>query len=227
MDFLIKNDMNSKWYPMVAILLGTGMRVGEVTGLRWCDVDFEDNYIDINHTLVYYAAGKGRSEYAINDTKTPASKRKIPMTNMVRDAFLQEKMYQEAIGVSCNVEIDGYRNFVFVNRFGGVYNQCTINRVLKRIIRDCNDAEFLKSEHPKVLLPNFSAHTFRHTFATNLVSAGVPPRMAMDLLGHSTIETTMDIYSHVTEEMRGDFLKKYEHFFSLNDDENMNFESLR
>ena len=90
-----------------------------------------------------------------------------------------------------------------------------MNKVIKRIIRDCNDEEFLKADSPEVLLPNFSAHIFRHTFASNLVSAGVDVRMAMDLLGHSSIETTMNIYAHVTEEMREDFLEKYEQMYEV------------
>ena len=42
------------WYPVFAVMLGTGLRVGEVTGLRWCDIDLEDGIIDVNHTLFYY-----------------------------------------------------------------------------------------------------------------------------------------------------------------------------
>ena len=74
-----------------------------------------------------------------------------------------------------------------------------------------------KNYNPKVLLPNFSAHIFRHTFASNLVSAGVDARTAMDLLGHSSIETTMNIYVHVTGEMRENFLEKHEHMYEVLD----------
>lgn len=116
-EFLSKNDFNSRWYPITVILLGTGMRVGEATGLRWCDVDFENNWIDANHTLIY-GRGKGECAFAVNDTKTPASKRLIPMTEQVKMAFLKEKQIQEEMSVVCEVEVDGYTDFVFVNRFG-------------------------------------------------------------------------------------------------------------
>ena len=202
LSFLSENTPNARWYPITAVLLGTGMRVGEATGLRWCDIDFEENMIDVNHTLVYYSNGNHKCKFAINDTKTPASKRLIPMTKSVREAFLMEKEMQEQLDVVCSATIDGYTDFVFLNRFGGLHTQGTLNKVYKRIIRDCNDAEFLKSENPSILLPNFSSHTLRHTFATRLCESGMNMKLIQDILGHSDISTTMDIYAHVTGDMK-------------------------
>ena len=54
LTFLKNSQMYSHWYPIFAVMMGTGLRVGEVTGLRWCDIDLDDGIIDINHTLVYY-----------------------------------------------------------------------------------------------------------------------------------------------------------------------------
>ena len=202
LSFLSENTPNARWYPITTVLLGTGMRVGEATGLRWCDIDFEENMIDVNHTLVYYSNGNHKCKFAINDTKTPASKRLIPMTKSVREAFLMEKEMQEQLDVVCSATIDGYTDFVFLNRFGGLHTQGTLNKVYKRIIRDCNDAEFLKSENPSVLLPNFSSHTLRHTFATRLCESGMNMKLIQNILGHSDISTTVDIYSHVTRDLR-------------------------
>ena len=187
----------------------------EVTGLRWCDVDFEKGLIDVNHTLVYYAKDRQESSFAINDTKTPASKRLIPMTEGVKEALRLEKEMQNILGVSCDVEINGYTDFVFLNRFGGLQHQGTLNRVYKRIIRDCNDAAFLESENPEVLLPNFSCHNFRHTFATRLCESGANIKAIQGILGHSDITTTMDIYTDVTQEMRDDALEVFEKYIRV------------
>ena len=64
------------------------------------------------------------------------------MTEGVKEALRLEKEMQNILGVSCDVEINGYTDFVFLNRFGGLQHQGTLNRVYKRIIRDCNDAAY-------------------------------------------------------------------------------------
>lgn len=111
-------------------MLGTGMRVGEIVGLRWCDINFEENLISVNHTLVYYSKGDNNDcSYAVNTPKTKAGERTIPMLESVKEAFLKEKSYQDEVGISCSVEIDGYTDFIFVNRFGNVQNQGTLNTV--------------------------------------------------------------------------------------------------
>ena len=57
LDYLKRMPQYRHWYPVFAVMVGTGLRVGETTGLRWCDIDFEEGMIDVNHTLVYYQHG--------------------------------------------------------------------------------------------------------------------------------------------------------------------------
>ncbi len=105
----------------------------------------------------------------------------------------------------CDATIDGYTDFAFVNRFGEVHNQNTqntLNKALKRIIRDCNDAQFEKSESPGVLLPNFSCHSLRHMFTTGMVEEGVNVKVIQNALGYQDIATTMNIYADVTKELK-------------------------
>lgn len=213
MEFLSKeNSQYYHWLPIFTVMLGTGMRVGEITGLRWNDIDLKSGIIDVNHTLVYY---KHRDEngcyFDIHSPKTKAGVRQIPMTEEVKNAFLLEKRMQDLAGIQSKVTIDGYHNFIFVNRFGNVQNQGTLNRALRRIIRDCNDEQLLKKKNP-VLLPNFSCHSLRHTFTTRLVEAGVNIKVIQNLCGHSRSDVTLDIYTTVTKELKqnefDDFQKK-------------------
>ena len=213
--YLSKQGQYHRWYPIFIIMLWTGMRVGEVTGLRWCDIDLEDDTISVNHTLVYY--DKRNDEcctFAINTPKTAAGKRIIPMLPKVKEAFLMEKQYQEECGLESRAVVDGYRDFIFINRFGNVQHQGTLNKALTRIVRDCN-FEILDKPHKKdaVILPKFSNHSLRHTFTTRMCEAGVNLKVMQEILGHADAETTMDIYAEATKELKKSELDSFAEFF--------------
>lgn len=190
------------WYPIFAVMVGTGMRVGEICGLRWEDVDVENGIIDVNHTLVYYNHAVNGCYFNIHTPKTKAGKRQIPMLDEVKEAFRMEKAYQEFNNIKCNVSVDGFTNFIFVNRFGNLQHQGTLNKALRRIIRDCNEMQFTKGKKNPVLLPNFSCHSLRHTFTTRLVEAGVNIKVIQELCGHTRSDVTLDIYTTVTKELK-------------------------
>ena len=206
LDYLQRNHTYSHWYPIIAVMVGTGLRVGEVTGLRWCDIDLDEGTIDVNHTLVYYdhrnSEGKKGCYFNINTPKTKAGVRQVPMLDFVKEAFIQERDYQRANDIQCLVTIDGYTDFIFVNRFGNTQHQGTLNKAIRRIIRDCNDEVLLKEEDDPVLLPHFSCHSLRHTFTTRMCEAGVNVKVIQDALGHADISTTLNIYADVTKELK-------------------------
>lgn len=202
LDFLRRNHQYNHWYPIFAVMVGTGLRVGEVTGLRWCDIDLEENLIDVNHTLVYYNHAENGCYFNINTPKTKAGVRNVPMLEFVKQAFIEERKYQMANGIRCSVKIDGYTDFIFVNRFGAAQHQGTLNKALRRIIRDCNDEVLERNEENPVLLPRFSCHSLRHTFTTRMCEAGVNIKVIQDALGHSDISTTLNIYADVTKELK-------------------------
>ena len=206
LNYLRNNETYSHWYPIFAVMLGTGMRVGEITGLRWCDIDLDNGVIDINHTLVYYChrheVELNGCYFNINTPKTKASNRKIPMIESVKEAFLMEKANQEKSGIKCSAVIDGYSDFIFVNRNGKTQHQGTLNKAIRRIIRDCNDEVLLNDENATVLLPHFSCHSLRHTFSTRMCEAGINVKVIQDTLGHQDISTTMNIYTDATKEMK-------------------------
>lgn len=213
--YLSKQGQYHRWYPIFIIMLWTGMRVGEVTGLRWCDIDLEDDTISVNHTLVYYdKRNDERCTFAINTPKTAAGERIIPMLPKVKEAFLMEKQYQEECGLESRAVVDGYRDFIFINRFGNVQHQGTLNKALSRIVRDCN-FEILDKPHKKdtVILPKFSNHSLRHTFTTRMCEAGVNLKVMQEILGHADAETTMDIYAEATKELKKSEMDSFAEFF--------------
>ena len=216
--FLRKKGQYHRWYPVFTVMLWTGMRVGEITGLRWCDIDLEEGSINVNHTLVYFdKRAEERCTFAINTTKTKAGERSIPMLPKVKEAFLMEKEYQRECGVKSESIVDGYQDFIFVNRFGNVQHQGTLNKALRRIIRDCNFEILDKSnQEDAIILPKFSNHSLRHTFTTRMCEAGVNIKAMQEILGHADAETTMDIYAEATKELKKSELINFEEFFARN-----------
>jgi len=214
-SFLIKEGQYHRWYPIFTVMMWTGMRVGEVTGLRWCDVDFENEMISVNHTLVHFSKGKTQGcVYAINTPKTKAGSRTIPMMKKVKEAFLMEKDYQEECGLTCNAVVDGYSDFIFINRFGDVQNQGTLNKALRRIIRDCNFEVLDKGEKNATTLPKFSNHSLRHTFSTRMCEKGINVKAMQDILGHADAETTLQIYTDATKEFKVQQMIKLDECFN-------------
>lgn len=212
--FLSKQGQYHRWYPIFTVMMWTGMRVGEITGLRWCDVDFEAETISVNHTLVYFdKGGSERCGFAVNTPKTTAGERTIPMLPKVKEALLMEREYQQELDLKCEAVVDGYTDFIFINRFGGVQHQGTLNKALRRIIRDCNYEVLDKNEKNPVTLPRFSNHSLRHTFTTRMCEAGVNIKAMQDILGHADAETTLQIYAEATKHLKKSEMINFEEYF--------------
>ncbi len=218
-QFLSENKQYHRWYPIFVIMVWTGMRVGEITGLRWCDIDMDNETISVNHTLVYFdRGGVERCGFSVNTPKTKAGERTIPMLPKVKNAFLMEKEYQKECGLKCKAVVDGYTDFIFINRFGGVQHQGTLNKALRRIIRDCN-YEVIDSERKNaVTLPRFSNHSLRHTFTTRMCEAGVNIKAMQDILGHADAETTLQIYADATKDLKKAEMINFEEYFNAQKD---------
>lgn len=216
LNFLKKSNMYQHWYPIFALMVGTGLRVGEATGLRWNDIDFKNNTISVNHTLIYYNHAKGGCYFGVNTPKTKAGERTVPMIESVREAILQEKEYQREAGIKCTARVDGFTDFIFVNRFGNTQHQGTLNKALRRIIRDCNQEIFdkAKDKDNAILLPNFSCHTLRHTFTTRLCESGINIKVIQSVLGHSDVSTTLDIYADVTKDLKKAEMQTFDDFMN-------------
>lgn len=96
LDFLQSSPTYQHWYPVFAVMLGTGMRVSEIAGLRWEDIDLDKEIISVNHTLVYYKHAINGCYQNIHSPKSAAGNRIIAMQKTVKEAFIMERDYQNA-----------------------------------------------------------------------------------------------------------------------------------
>ena len=211
-DFVANSETYNHWLPLLTVFLGTGCRVGEIIGLTWDDCDFAEGIISINHNLIYRQQDDGKCEMHITTPKTESGKRIVPMFEAVRKALLQEKKQQMKQGFNSTI-IDGYSGFIFTNRCGYVHNPQTINRAIKRMYTACNEQEVeqAKKEHRQpVLIPHFSVHNLRHTFCTRFCENETDLKIIQEIMGHSDITTTMNIYNEATKERKQESFARLE-----------------
>lgn len=201
----VRNDHRYEgWKPVLTVLLGTGMRIGECLGLRWEDLDFEKRTISVNHNLVHRKIDESGLNVHINSPKTISGIRTIPMIREVYDAFLDEYQIQKITGF-CTQEIDGYSGFIFNSAVGTVTLPTDVNRAIHRIVEDYNNEETTNARKERgeaVLLPHFSAHSLRHTFCTRFCENESNLKVIQSIMGHADITTTMDIYAEATAEKK-------------------------
>lgn len=203
--FLKSKPLYYAWSILFAVLLGTGCRIAEFVGLRWCDIDWENNTISINHNLVYRKHTDGKCYFSVTTPKTSAGCRTIPMMKGVRRALEDEKIRQQELGVRCTTVIDGYTDFVFFNRFGQPHNPAAINREIDRLVLAYNAQEMEKAAEENrtpVILPDFSCHQLRHTFCTRYCEIEPNIKVIQEVMGHKDIKTTMEIYAEAQKELK-------------------------
>lgn len=198
MEFAKNSNYYNVYVPMLTIMLGTGMRCGELVGLTWDDVDMEKKEININHQLVYKNYGDG-CKFHIHSPKTDSGIRIIPMSQKVYEAFMEQKRLNILLGKNENVKVENYTGFVFVTRNDRPFIPTSVNKVLYKIVNAHNRMEHIQEEEK---LPSISAHTMRHTFCTRMSENGMDIKVLQYLMGHSNINITMQIYNHVTDIQR-------------------------
>lgn len=209
--FLRDNREYEGWLPIITVLLGTGMRIGECLGLTWNDLDFDNRIINVNHSFSDRPDEEGNCRKRITSTKSNAGTRTIPMIEEVFDAFLQEYEYQKILGF-CKEEIDGYSGFVF-STAGNVYLPASVNHAIHRCVKEYNRREEEKAveeDREAFFLPDFSAHVLRHTFCTRLCENETNLKVIQSIMGHADISTTMDIYADATKEKKQEVMNNLE-----------------
>jgi len=210
-DYVYHSKKYEKMANLFTVLLGTGMRIGEALGLRWCDCDFGEGVIHVTHALLYKQGEDGRYRYRITAPKTEAGYRDIPMFTEVEMALRRE--HDKKRPKRREFVVDGYKGFVFLNSNGQVYTQAFIYDTIQRITASYNaeeNARALEEDRKPNLLPKMSAHILRHTYCTRMCEQNTNMKVLQDVMGHRSIRTTMEVYTKAMHD------KKMEEFRAIN-----------
>ncbi len=199
LDFIKNSDRYCRHYPMIVFDLSTALRVGELTGLRWSDVDLKENVVHVRRQLIYKNFGNGY-KFHIQDLKTQAGRWDIPLTDTARKSLVKQKELNLLLGIKQEKGINGITDFIFLSSLGNPYSPNAINGILDNITKAYNNMEETRSrnEHREAeALPHISAHILRHTACTRLAESGLEPKVLQYIMGHTSISVTMDVYTHL------------------------------
>ena len=197
-DFLIKQDIKNTPYKNVFLIqMFTGMRIGEVLALKVTDIDLAHNIINVEHTISVDAEEKT----IMKDTpKSFNGMREIPLTIYLKPYIIEQMNI---------AKINNHKeNLLFVNRNGGYVDHRIANRILKKILIN----EFN--------IKDISTHSLRHTFGTRCAECDIKEVAIQRIMGHSSINATLDNYVDVSEKLKESELEKVYSYFK----ENMNID---
>lgn len=183
--------------------LFSGMRIGEITALRWDDIDFENKILHVRHST---RRENGQSVFCLpKNNKT----REIPLhQNLIKLLQRQQEVQKQNKNTK---DVSQNKNLVFCSRNGNVLATSYINLVLKKISGKITEHLKSSGDVSNTSDLNITSHILRHTFATCCMEQGIPLKVVSEWLGHASIRTTADIYSHVlpqeNEKRSTDFFK--------------------
>lgn len=180
----------SYFFPLVHLMAYTGLRQGEALALKWSDIDFGNKKITVNKTAV-----RIKEKQTLQTPKTKNSKRVISIDPTTLSILKSWKKDQIKIYFKNGKHFEGDDNFIFTNERADWVHIHNFIPYFKRFITDHK-------------LKTITPHGLRHTHASLLFSAGVEPKNISDRLGHSTVQITLDLYTHITEEQRADTVEK-------------------
>lgn len=185
------------------LALGTGLRLGELLGLKWCDIDFKNNELTVQRSIQRVPIFEGdkivKYEVIEQTPKTKNSNRTLPIPINIINKLKKYKKEQNQLILYIG---EGYsnNNYILCDKLGNIIDEKKPGRNLKSILK-------------KLEIEPMKFHALRHTYATRLFEAGVPPKTVQHLMGHADIQTTMNIYTHVMKSEKLEAVDKINKLF--------------
>jgi integrase len=208
--FLSYAQKHSRAYPLFAFALLTGCRNGEVRGLMWSDVDFENRIIHVTGTLKYV---KGLGIFK-GPPKSDSGHRDVPMLEVCYKLLKQHQEEQKAkaelIGELWK-PLSGLENLVFTQDNGIPVSREILTAEMKMINNKLREDGYE--------IEDFTFHSFRHTFATRALESDISMKTTQTILGHAQYAVTADLYSHVLPNTKAKEMEKMAHLFEDSDKE--------
>lgn len=195
------NEHKRIYGNLYKFLMFTGMRISEGIALKWEHVDLKNKviYIEESYTKYYDFDTKKLCQNYNAPTKTIASERQIPMSDIVFNILMEQK----------NLQSKYQSEFVFVDNSNKPLRYINVHMALSRLVKKINSTLQSEGTDNDSLLPHVTTHYFRHTFATMCLEKNIHPKIVQQYLGHSSYQITMDIYSHVSDEKSAEEMQKF------------------
>jgi integrase len=171
---------------LFTVALACGLRQSEALGLRWSDIDLDTATLRVQRTIQ-----RVNGEYQILEPKTKRSRRTISLPAPVATSLRQHKARQteDRLRVGSAWEGDAWGGLVFTDEDGSPLSSYHVGRRFKSLLAVAG-------------LQSMRYHDLRHGAASLMAAQGVPARVAMQVLGHAQISTTMNIYAHIAPEFQ-------------------------
>ena len=193
------------------LALETGLRQGEIGGLKWEDINFEKKELSVRRTLLQRKKKDEESGFYFGKPKTKKSRRNVPLTEEAIDILNKQKIKQKKMEIRSSKWDADWNGLVFTTTNGKPVGASTFNNMIARIIQNINLDRKAESENGKYeVFEHAYMHAFRHTFATRCIESGMQPKVLQKILGHSTLSVTMDLYVHVLEDVGHSEIAKLE-----------------
>jgi integrase len=172
------------YYAAFHLAASTGLRRGEVLGLRWCDLDFTESVLHVLQTVILV-----RAEVLIETPKSPASRRRVDLDRGTAEVLRRYQGGVERRRAITEGHLEGTDDLVFARDSGEPIHPALFSYSFQRQVELAG-------------VRRIRFHDLRHTHATHALQAGVHPKIVSERLGHSSITITLDTYSHVLPSMQ-------------------------